>query len=71
MNQLPPTTLRHEPHADEGIFEKDGVYYLRLLFPWENEIVNVALHGVLNYADALKTLQFFCSRLQILPVSIS
>ena len=47
-----------------GIFKKDGVYYLRLLFPWEDQLVNIALHGVLTYADALKTLQFLCSRMK-------
>jgi hypothetical protein len=46
-----------------GIFKKDGVYHLRLLFPWDNQFVNIALHGVPSYADALKVLQFLCSRI--------
>ncbi|WP_150107638.1 hypothetical protein [Pedosphaera parvula] len=54
----------------DGIFKKDGVYYLRLLFPWETQFVNIALHGALSYADALKTFQLLYSRIKSLPAYI-
>jgi hypothetical protein len=62
VSALQPTESSNDDA--HGIFKKDGVYYLRLLFPWEDQLVNIALHGVLTYADALKTLQFLCSRMK-------
>ena len=61
MNTLQTYSTNDGAH---GIFKKDGVYYLRLLFPWEDQLVNIALHGVLTYSDALKTLKFLCSRMK-------
>jgi hypothetical protein len=52
--------LSTEPDGGDGIFKRDGIYHLRLRFPWEDQIVSIALHGVLSYADALKTLRLFC-----------
>ncbi len=54
-------SINSEPEGGDGIIKIDGVYHLRLRFPWEDQIVSIALHGVFTHADALKTFRLFCS----------
>jgi hypothetical protein len=53
-------SLNAQPEGVDDIFKRDGIYHLRLRFPAEDKIVNIALHGVFTYADALKTFRLFC-----------
>jgi hypothetical protein len=52
------TSAEHETKVPH-LFEKDGVYHLRVCLPWDNAALVVALHGVSTYADALRSISLF------------
>ncbi|MDB6039108.1 MAG: hypothetical protein JWM99_2949 [Verrucomicrobiales bacterium] len=39
--------------TNDAITLRDGIYYIRLLLPWAEAPVDIALHGIASIADAL------------------
>ena len=44
---------KHSMEINDAITLRDGVYYIRLAFPWTEAPLDIALHGIGTITDAL------------------